>query len=96
MRQDAIASTLLAAVHKEAGLSLEPLLILVAALARDLQADFLSVVPRLASALTELVEQGAHVLMAARSMCLSHAQAFLQPLTRQCLSVPKTAIEEPL
>ncbi len=41
-----------------AGLSLEPILILVAALARDLQADFLPFVPRLAAALTELVEQG--------------------------------------
>ena len=67
MWQDAIASALLAAVHKEAGLSLEPLLILVAALARDLQADFLPFVPRLAAALTELVEQGAHILMAAPS-----------------------------
>ena len=42
----------------EAGLSLEPILILVAALARDLQADFLPYVPRLAAALTVLIEQG--------------------------------------
>lgn len=42
----------------EAGLSLEPILILVAALARDLQADFLPYVPRLAAALTALIEQG--------------------------------------
>ena len=42
----------------EAGLSLEPILVLVAALARDLQADFLPYVPRLAAALTVLVEQG--------------------------------------
>ena len=49
----------------EAGLSLEPLLILVAALARDLQADFLPFMPRLAAALTELTEQGTPVLMAA-------------------------------
>ena len=42
----------------EAGLSLEPILVLVAALARDLQADFLPYVPRLAAALTVLIEQG--------------------------------------
>lgn len=56
--QDAIAGTLLGAVKIEAGLSLEPILILVAALARDLQADFLPYVPGLACALTQLVEQG--------------------------------------
>ena len=65
MWQEAVANTLLAAVHMEAGLSLEPLLILVAALARDLQADFLPFVPRLAAALTELTEQGMPVLLAA-------------------------------
>ena len=45
-----------------AGLSLEPILMLVAALARDLQADFLPFVPHLAAALTELVEPGERTL----------------------------------
>ena len=56
--QDDIADILLGAIRLEAGLSLEPILVLVAALARDLQADFLPYVPRLAAALTVLVEQG--------------------------------------
>lgn len=70
MGQDVTASTLLAAVRMEAGLSLEPLLILLAALARDLQADFLPFVPRLATALTELVQQGTLALAAAQSHVL--------------------------
>ena len=56
--QTEIADNLLGALRMEAGLSLEPILVLVAALARDLQADFLPYFPRLAAALTALVEQG--------------------------------------
>ena len=56
--QNEIANILLEAICMEAGLSLEPILVLVAALARDLQADFLPYVPRLAAALTVIVEQG--------------------------------------
>lgn len=68
--QDAIAGTLLTAVRMEAGLSLEPILVLVAALARDLQADFLAFMPRLAGALTELVENG-------KNLCATHFCLFL-------------------
>ena len=68
MWQDAIAGALLTAVRMEVGLSLEPILILVAALARDLQADFLAFMPRLAGALTELVENGKN--LCANRFCL--------------------------
>lgn len=42
-----------------AALSLEPLLALVAAVARDLRRDFLPFLPRLAASLTTLVDEGA-------------------------------------
>ena len=61
--QDDIADILLGAIRMKAGLSLEPILVLVAALARDLQADFLPYVPRLAAALTVLIEQGERSLI---------------------------------
>ena len=58
-KQDAVVDVLLGAVRIEAALSLEPILELLAALARDLQADFVPFMPRVAAALSDLVEQGA-------------------------------------
>lgn len=49
---------LMGAVHMEAQLSLEPILILVAALARDLQSDYIPYLPCVITVLTHLVEQG--------------------------------------
>ena len=43
----------------EAALSLEPLLALLGALARDLQTDFLPFVPRIFATFSQLVNQGA-------------------------------------
>ncbi len=49
---------LLGAVHMEAHLSMEPILILLAGLARDLQSDYLPYLPRIFSTLAQVVEQG--------------------------------------
>ena len=56
--QGDIVNTLLERVHMEAALSLEPLLALLGALARDLQTDFLPFVPRIFATLGQLVDQG--------------------------------------
>jgi hypothetical protein len=58
--QDAVMDILLAAVRMDAALSLEPILELIAALARDLHADFLPYLPRVTAALSDLVDSGEH------------------------------------
>ena len=50
---------LVASLTMAARLSLEPLLDLLAVLARDLLQDYLPLLPRVLAALTRLVEQGA-------------------------------------
>jgi hypothetical protein len=57
--QDEVMDILLRAVHTEAELSMEPILILIATLARDLQHDYLVFIPRILSTLTQVIEQGA-------------------------------------
>ena len=56
--QDAVMDILLMAVRMDAVLSLEPILELIATLARDLHADFLPYLPRVTAALSDLVDSG--------------------------------------
>ena len=52
-------AALLGSVHMRAVLSLEPIVMLLSALARDLQADFLPYIPRILSSYSDLVDNGA-------------------------------------
>ena len=56
--QDKILEILLRHVDMEAVLSLEPIFMLVGALARDLQADFLPYLPEIFSTYADLVDKG--------------------------------------
>jgi hypothetical protein len=53
-----VAGVLLRAMRMDAALALESVLGLTAALARDLQHEFLPLVPRVAAALADLVQEG--------------------------------------
>ena len=59
MQQELVVETLLSAVNMEAHLSLEPVLMLLGTLARDLQADYLPFLPKIVDALSTVLEQGA-------------------------------------
>ena len=59
MQQELVVETLLSAVNMEAHLSLEPVLMLMGTLARDLQADYLPFLPKIVDALSTVLEQGA-------------------------------------
>lgn len=56
--QDQILETLTQTVRMEAVLSLEPILMLIGALARDLQADFLPYLPQIFTCFSDLVDEG--------------------------------------
>ena len=77
--QEAIFNMLLDKLHMQGLLSLEPVLHVVAALARDLQSDFVCRFPRLCSKVTELISAGVPTPYAwaeklrARSLSLSDA-----------------------
>ena len=53
-----IVDTLLQSIKMQAALSLEPLLMLLGILARDLQADYLPYIPRILTAFSNLVDAG--------------------------------------
>lgn len=79
---------LLAAVRMDAAPSLEPILELIATLARDLQADFLPYLPRVTAALSDLVHSGKHQcreagysVLACQMPCLPSSKICHPPIT---------------
>ncbi|KAK9818396.1 hypothetical protein WJX72_012002 [[Myrmecia] bisecta] len=75
--KDQVADILLRSLHIGALLSLDAILALLAALSRDLQADFVPYVPRVATSLADLIEEGGdrqpelleHVFTCLSSIC---------------------------